>query len=256
MGLNPAEVRLRRLLASTNPKQGGNPMKLLHNVAAMREQLAVLSGDSGHDDLPLISKEKAQDYAKQIDELAESIEASAPPLDIWEGLRRREDTGNDSARALAGSEGLAGLENVKVDEEESFLAAEALSPTFRRRRFQREQKAVEGKEQQGVVKVDSATTQLVDKHRQIQDALIGEMAIVSEQMKNNSLMMEKSLKDTERVLDSTEEAVEHSLSATNRANVRAGFIYKSSWWTGCWTWLILFLMILIFILMIGLIRFT
>jgi SNARE protein 1 len=138
------------------------------------------------------------------------------------------------------------------ENEESLLSSQGLSPTLRRRRFQRDQKV----DQKGGVKLQDATNELVDKHRQIQDALIGEMAMFSEQMKNNSLLMEKSLKDTERVLDSTEEAVEHSLSATNRANLRAGFIYKSSWKTGCFTWLMLFLMCLIFIFMIGVIRMT
>jgi hypothetical protein len=78
MGISPAEVRLKRLLAST-PQQG-NPMKLLHNVAAMREQLALLTGDSGHDNLPVIPTSKAEEYAKQIDELAESLDASSPLL--------------------------------------------------------------------------------------------------------------------------------------------------------------------------------
>ncbi|CAM6107315.1 unnamed protein product [Calypogeia fissa] len=250
MGISPAEVRLKRLLAST-PQQG-NPMKLLHNVAAMREQLALLTGDSGHDNLPVIPTSKAEEYAKQIDELAESLEASSPHLDIWEALRSSEDARKNSTpeseRKLRSE-----LELGMDENEESLLGSQGLSPTLRRRRFQRDQKV---DQKGGGVKLHDATNQLVDKHRQIQDALIGEMAIFSEQMKNNSLLMEKSLKDTERVLDSTEDAVEHSLSATNRANLRAGFIYKSSWKTGCFTWLMLFLMCLIFIFMIGVIRMT
>ncbi|CAM6090825.1 unnamed protein product [Calypogeia fissa] len=251
MGISPAEVRLKRLLGST-PQQG-NPMKLLQNVGAMREQLALLTGDSGHDNLPVIPTFKAEEDAKQIDELAESLEASSPLLDIWEALRSSEDAGKNSTpeseRKLRSEVELGMDEN-----EESLLGSQGLSPTLRRRRFQRDQKV--DQKGGGGVKLHDATNQLVDKHRQIQDALIGEMAMFSEQMKNNSLLMEKSLKDTERVLDSNEEAVEHSLSATNRANSRAGFIYKSSWKTGCFTWLILFLMCLIFIFMIGVIRMT
>lgn len=251
MGLSPAEVRLRRLLAST-PREG-NPLKLLHNVAAMREQLVLLTRDRGHDDLPVIPASKAEEYGKQIDDLAERIEASAPPLDIWEALRSSEDGRKTSTPAIE-SKSRTELEAVDENEESSLLGRQGLSPTLRRRRFQREQKVDQGGG--GAAKLDTATNQLVDKHRQIQDALIGEMAMFSEQMKNNSLLMEKSLQETARVLDSTEEAVEHSLSATNRANLRAGFISKSSWKTACFTWLTLFLMCLVFIFMIGVIRMT
>lgn len=254
-------------------------MKLMGNVAIMRDQLAELTGDSGNDGLPVITAEKAQEYAKLIDEVAESVEpGAAPPFDVWEALRNRVDKkarpeleleldgGEESVlapQALSPTLGRRRLDlELEGGEEESLLGPQAFSPQLRRRRIQAEQNG-EGRDEGAGgkgggkgVQVDSATNQLVDRHRQIQDALIGEMAIYSEQMKNNSLMMEQSLKDTERVLDSTEEAVEHSLSATNRANFRAGFIYKASWKTGCFTWLMLFLMILIFVFMVGVIRMT
>ena len=59
-----------------------------------------------------------------------------------------------------------------------------------------------------------------------------------------------------QILDSTEQAVEHSLASTGRANVRAMKIYSESSKTSCFTWLAIFAMICIFIMVVLLIRVT
>ncbi|CAM6121016.1 unnamed protein product [Calypogeia fissa] len=139
MGISPAEVRLTRLLAST-PQQG-NPMKLLHNVAAMREQLALLTGDSGDYNLPVIPGAKAEEHAKQIDGLAAGIEASSPPLDIWEALRSSEDGRKNSTPE---SERKLRFNLDAVKNEESLLSSQ--SPTVMRRLFQRQQRWIREEE--------------------------------------------------------------------------------------------------------------
>ena len=59
-----------------------------------------------------------------------------------------------------------------------------------------------------------------------------------------------------QILDSTEQAVEHSLASTGRANVRAMKIYSESSKTTCFTWLAIFAMTCIFIMVVLLIRVT
>ncbi|KAI3925669.1 hypothetical protein MKW92_017051 [Papaver armeniacum] len=58
------------------------------------------------------------------------------------------------------------------------------------------------------------------------------------------------------VLDSTERAVEHSLASTGNANAQAMEIYSRTFNTTCFTWLIFFVMICVFIMVILLIRVT
>ena len=58
------------------------------------------------------------------------------------------------------------------------------------------------------------------------------------------------------MLDSTEKAVEHSLASTGRANARAVEIYSESFKTTCFTWLVIFAMTCIFIMVVLLIRVT
>ncbi|BBM99106.1 unconventional SNARE in the endoplasmic reticulum protein 1 [Marchantia polymorpha subsp. ruderalis] len=245
MGISQAEVKLRRLLAAA-PRQS-NHAKLLHYVAAMREQLALLTGGGGggveglNQDLRHISEAKAAEYAKSIDEVAEKIDTGTSP-DVWESLRSIDDVGMNCRPRL------------DVEMDEPMLAPPTLSPNLRRRRLQMkeqdEEKKVEG------LKLDAASNETISKHRQIQEALTDEMALLSEQMKNNSYMLEKTLKDTGYLVDDAGAAVEVNIGATNRVNERAGIIYKSNWKTGCYTWLILILMIFIFIFMVGLIRLT
>ncbi|KAJ7559795.1 hypothetical protein O6H91_04G101900 [Diphasiastrum complanatum] len=131
------------------------------------------------------------------------------------------------------------------------------SPALRKREVRSiDKRKVDTGKPHPVVKLETGTYEVMDKHRQLQENLTDEMVILAQQMKETSLRMERSLHDSEKVLDSTEQAVEHSLATTNRANIRATEISSRSWATGCFTWLLIFAMCCIFIFMIALIRVT
>eukprot|EP01018_Ginkgo_biloba_P039882 Gb_17989 [translate_table: standard] len=106
------------------------------------------------------------------------------------------------------------------------------------------------------IKLDASAQMHIEKHRKLQDDLTDEMVGLAHQLKETSLMMNQSLLDTEKVLDSTEQAVEHSLASTNHANERAGEIYSESFKTSCLTWGIIFIMSCMFLLVVLLIRIT
>ncbi|MCO5606182.1 hypothetical protein L7F22_060369 [Adiantum nelumboides] len=71
MGLTKTEINLRRLL-SAMPQQT-NQAKLAQYIVTLREQLALLTGESGQGNLPCISEERARDYAEQIEAAASRI---------------------------------------------------------------------------------------------------------------------------------------------------------------------------------------
>lgn len=106
------------------------------------------------------------------------------------------------------------------------------------------------------VKLDAAGHAHIEKHRKLQDDLTDEMVVLAKQLKESSLMMSQSVKNTEKILDSTEEAIEHSLASTGRVNVRANTIYSESSKTSCLTWLVMFVMTCVFVMVILLIRVT
>ncbi|KAL3699966.1 hypothetical protein R1sor_017988 [Riccia sorocarpa] len=241
MGISQAEVRLRRLLAAAAQQE--NQAKLLHYVAYMREQLALLTGTGGegfNQELGRISEDQALQYANGIDEIAEKFNFNSVP-DLWESLRSGKDGDMDV------------LPTQEDDLDEPILAPRILSPALRRRRLLRDQEDGKKVDER---KLDSATHETIDKHRRIQDALTDEMVQLSGQLKNNSYLMEKTLRDTAHYVDDTDAAIEYNLAATNRVNERASKIYNRNWKTSCYTWLILILMIFLFIFMVGLIRLT
>ncbi|WCJ44009.1 Membrane fusion protein Use1 [Euphorbia peplus] len=59
-----------------------------------------------------------------------------------------------------------------------------------------------------------------------------------------------------QILDSTEEAVEQSLASTSRANARAIEVFSKTSKTTCFTWLLIFLMTCVFVMVVLLIRVT
>ncbi|PIA44228.1 hypothetical protein AQUCO_01700083v1 [Aquilegia coerulea] len=107
-----------------------------------------------------------------------------------------------------------------------------------------------------LVKLDAAAQAHIEKHRKLQEDLTDEMVGLARQLKESSLTMNQSLQDTEKLLDSTEKAVEHSLASTGHVNARAMEIYSQSFKTTCFTWLLIFVMTCIFIMVVLLIRVT
>ncbi|RVW76729.1 hypothetical protein CK203_047568 [Vitis vinifera] len=92
--------------------------------------------------------------------------------------------------------------------------------------------------------------------RKLQEDLTDEMVGLAKQLKQSSLLMSQSIQNTEKILDSTEKAVEHSLASTGHVNTRAMDIYSNSFKTTCFTWIMIFVMTCIFIMVVLLIRVT
>ncbi|XP_062198991.1 uncharacterized protein LOC133901593 isoform X2 [Phragmites australis] len=90
----------------------------------------------------------------------------------------------------------------------------------------------------------------------LQEDLTDEMVELVHQLKESSLMMNQSVQDTGKILDSTERAVEHSLAGTGRANARAVEVYSLTSKTTCFQWFLLFIMACMFVMVVLLIRIT
>ncbi|XP_050274583.1 uncharacterized protein LOC126717191 [Quercus robur] len=241
MGMSKTEVNLKRLLAAA-PQQK-NQAKLVHYVATLREQLEQLAEERTSEGLPRVSKAVVNDYSEKIEAIASKLAASLTTPDTQVSQEPLEETA--------------------VKESPSKTGENHILPTPRlRRRFvpasnseDRIHDTTEA-DSSAPVKLDAAAQAHIEKHRMLQEDLTDEMVGLARQLKESSLMMSNSLQSTEKILDSTEQAVEHSLASTGRANVRAMKIYSESSKTSCFTWLAIFAMTCIFIMVVLLIRVT
>ncbi|XP_043718985.1 uncharacterized protein LOC122666935 isoform X2 [Telopea speciosissima] len=239
MGLSKTEINLRRLLAAAPHQQ--NQAKLIHYVATLREQLEQLAQETTPDGLPRISKAKVNDYSEKIEGIVAKL--SAPMSDMPGSM--------ESVRETCDKE-------IPIAEEGSCVSPSA----GLRRRFlppiksQERTHEITETDQPTLIKLDAAAQAHIEKHRKLQEDLTDEMVGLARQLKESSLLMNRSLQDTEKVLDSTEMAVESSLASTGHANKRAMQIYSQSSKTSCLTWLLIFVMTCIFIMVVLLIRVT
>ncbi|RAL45618.1 hypothetical protein DM860_009482 [Cuscuta australis] len=235
MGLSKSEVNLRRLL-ETAPQQQ-NQAKLIHYVATLRELLEQLAEERSPEGLPRVSKAKLTEYSEQIEAIvakvavpAESQEPTVDTCDVEihkpEGESVQSPTGGLRRRFVPPSNAM----DTSVDK----VCSGPSSP----------------------VKLDDAALRHIDKHRKLQESMTDEMVVLARQLKESSLMMNQSIKNTEKILDSTEKAVEHSLASTGSANTRAMKVYSQSFKTACFTWLMIFVMTCIFVMVVLLIRIT
>ncbi|XP_061361649.1 uncharacterized protein LOC133305442 isoform X1 [Gastrolobium bilobum] len=242
MGISKTEVNLRRLLASATQQQ--NQAKLVHYVATLREQLEQLAEERTPEGLPRISKAMLNDYSEKIEAIASKLINSVPDIQVSESEK-------DFERNFV-------KENPSEIEEKKQIP---LSSGLRRRPIpasSTEDRAHEPAETDHLspVKLDAAAHAHIEKHRKLQDDLTDEMVVLAKQLKESSLVMNQSLQNTEKILDSTEKAIEHSLASTGRANVRATAVYSESSKTSCLTWLVIFVMTCVFIMVVLLIRVT
>ncbi|XP_028109825.1 uncharacterized protein LOC114308434 isoform X3 [Camellia sinensis] len=242
MGISKIEINLRRLLAAASHQQ--NQAKLIHYVATLREQLEQLAEERTSDGLPRVSKAQVNDYSEKIEALAAKLAAPVSESVLPETLQP--------------------ISVISVKESPSKAVRESSIPTSPglRRRFVAPSN-IEDRPRESVVtdysapvKLDAAARTHIDKHRKLQDDLTDEMVGLAQQLKESSLMMSQSLQNTKKILDSTEQAVEQSLASTGRANVRAMDIYSKSFKTTCFTWLLIFVMTCIFVMVVLLIRVT
>ncbi|KAK4280567.1 hypothetical protein QN277_012180 [Acacia crassicarpa] len=78
MGISKIEVNLRRLLAAS-PQQE-NQAKLVHYVAALREQLEQLAEERTPEGLPRVSKVMLNDYSEKIEAIASKLANPLPDM--------------------------------------------------------------------------------------------------------------------------------------------------------------------------------
>ncbi|XP_041019221.1 uncharacterized protein LOC121261108 [Juglans microcarpa x Juglans regia] len=241
MGSSKTEVNLRRLLAAAPQQQ--NPAKLAHYVATLREQLEQLAEERTPEGLPRVSKAMVNDYSEKIEVIASKL----APLATQPGMQVSEEP---FAKTTIHESPKTGAENHVLP-----------TPGLRRRfvpgsntedRIHENAEAVSS----APIKLDAAAQAHIEKHRKLQEDLTDEMVGLAKQLKDSSLMMSQSVQNTEKVLDSTEKAVEHSLASTGRANTRAMKIYSETSKTTCFTWLVMFAMTCIFVMVVLLIRVT
>ncbi|XP_019099723.1 PREDICTED: uncharacterized protein LOC104784090, partial [Camelina sativa] len=106
------------------------------------------------------------------------------------------------------------------------------------------------------IKLDSAAQAYIDKQRKLQEDLTDEMVGLARQLKETSQTISQSVQSTEKILDSTEEAIEQSLASTGHTTTRATKVYSQSSKTSCFQWLLIFAMTCVFIMVVLLIRVT
>ncbi|XP_038985830.1 uncharacterized protein LOC103717472 isoform X2 [Phoenix dactylifera] len=238
MRLNKTEVNLRRLLAAAPHQQ--NKAKLIHYVTTLREQLEQLGAERTPAGISSVSKAKLNEYSEKIEALAAKLSTPSP-----EPVKVVDETKDEESPS-------------KSEQDGNYVNA----PRGLRRRtvahVEIEDSIQESKERDSAtpIKLDAAAQIHIEKHRKLQEDLTDEMVVLAQQLKESSLLMNQSLQNTEKILDSTERAVEHSLASTGRANVRAMEVYSESSKTTCFTWLVIFVMTCIFIMVVLLIRVT
>ncbi|KAG4959149.1 hypothetical protein JHK87_035782 [Glycine soja] len=273
MGISKTEVNLKRLLAAAPQQQ--NQAKLVHYVATLREQLEQLAEERAPEGLPRISKAVLNDYSEKIEAIASKLvnHVSDPPVPKKDFERNSVEENSSEIEETKQILLSSGLRRRPV------LFYCCSSDSVDRPASSTEERAHKPAETDHIspVKLDAAAHAHIEKHRMLQDNLTDEMVVLAKQLKESSLMMSQSLQNTEKVsklifsfnpacltakrlyemiLDSTEKAIEHSLASTGRANVRATAIYSESSKTSCLTWLVMFVMTCVFVMVILLIRVT
>ncbi|KAL5570481.1 hypothetical protein UlMin_027056 [Ulmus minor] len=239
MGISKTEVNLKRLLAAAPNQQ--NQAKLFHYVATLREQLEQLAEERTAEGVPRVPKAVLSDYSEKVEAIASKLTSIVPDVQVPQ----------ESLPRISIKESSSGVE------EESHIP----SPGLRRRtvpssNIEDKRYVTTDANSSAPVKLDAAAQAHIEKHRKLQDDLTDEMVVLAKQLKESSLMVNRSLQNSEKILDSTEEAIERSLASTGHVNTRAAEIYSKSSGTSCLTWLVMFLMTCVFIMVVLLIRVT
>ncbi|XP_028055861.1 uncharacterized protein LOC114260019 isoform X6 [Camellia sinensis] len=220
MGNTKTEINLMRLLAASPHQQ--NQSKLIH--VCLIYSVCCYSTRT----IRRTSRKENPRWITKVNDYSEKVEAIASKLAI---------------PVLTMQESQKPFAVTSVEEGPSKTCGESPilpSPKLRRRFMPQsniEDKAHNSVEthQSASVKLDAVEQIHIEKHRyfphldtllrKLQDDLTDEMAGLAQQLKESSLMMNQSIKNTEKVLDSTEAAIEHSLASTGCASTRAMEIY-------------------------------
>ncbi|CAO2833413.1 unnamed protein product [Amaranthus hypochondriacus] len=203
-------------------------------VATLRELLEQLTEETTPEGLPRVSKAKVNDYSEKIESIASKLVSSeeifleTSPEEIPQRVEEVKVTP------------LPGLRKRSVPSSYVEERSHDNNPT----------------DPSSLVKLDADSHSHIDKHRKLQEDLTDEMVGMARQLKESSLLISQSIQNAEKILDSTEKAVEHSLASTNHANVRATNVFSQSSKTSCFTWLLMFVMLMVFMMVIFIIRIT
>ncbi|GAB4826396.1 hypothetical protein Ancab_009261 [Ancistrocladus abbreviatus] len=240
MGISKTEINLRRLLVAAPQQQ--NQAKLIHYVATLREMLEQLAEETTPEALPRVSKAKLNDYSEKIESIASKLAAPSNVEEMQEQL-------------VAETSAIGSPQSVPEINPASL-------PSGLRKRLVPATNIEDGShhhiaaDSSTHVKLDATAQAHIEKHRKLQEDLTDEMVGLAQQLKESSLMMSRSLQNSEKILDSTEKAVEHSLASTGHASARALQVYSESSKTSCLTWLLMFVMTVVFVMVVLLIRVT
>ncbi|XP_078172746.1 uncharacterized protein LOC144566570 isoform X1 [Carex rostrata] len=265
MGISKTEVNLRRLLAAAPNQQ--NQTKLIHYITTSRELLEQLSTEISSEGISSVPKAKLNEYSKAIEALATklaSIPVTIPSLfylaaAIYLNVLVLHYTGTSQPVPV---DDVKEIEETKVERISSTIEqasnSNVASSSGLRRRTTINQESHESKEREtgAPIRLDAEAQAHIEKQRKLQEDLTDEMVGLARQLKESSLVMSQSVQDTGKILDSTERAVEHSLASTGRVNVRAMEVYSKTSKTTCFTWLLMFFMTCIFVMVVLLIRVT
>ncbi|GMP99518.1 hypothetical protein CsSME_00046954 [Camellia sinensis var. sinensis] len=180
-----------------------------------------------------VSKVQVNDYSEKIEAIASKLAIPVKYIHlIWVLLLTGYSVGKLPFQ-LTMQESQKPFAVTSVEEGPSKTCGESpilTSPKLRRRFMPQsniEDKAHNSVEthQSASVKLDAVEQIHIEKHRKLQDDLTDEMVGLAQQLKESSLMMNQSIKNTEKVmwvLDSTEAAIEHSLASTGCARKGCG----------------------------------
>jgi len=238
MVFSKVEVNLKRLLEAAPRQQ--NQAKLVHYITTARELLEQLGAEITPEGTSSVSKAKLSEYSEKIEALAATLAASVPENENPVDESRKEE--NSYEREKVGS-------------------PISLSSGLRRRSMAHVEVGSNNHERKerdtgAPIKLDAEAQAHIEKHRKLQEDLTDEMVDLARQLKESSMLMNQSVQDTEKILDSTERAVEHSLASTGRATARASEVYSLASKTTCFQWLLIFMMTCMFVMVVLLIRVT
>ncbi|KAF0900032.1 hypothetical protein E2562_026270 [Oryza meyeriana var. granulata] len=237
MGLSKVEVNLIRLLEAAPRQQ--NQAKLVHYATTVRELLEQLGAETTPEVISSVSKAKISEYLEKIEALAARLAAPEPenvPIDE----NREEETSCEGEKPGSPISLPSGLRRRPI-------APTAVGPSSHERK---------DRDIAAPIKLDAEAQARIEKHRRLQEDLTDEMVELARQLKESSLTMHQSVQETEKILDSTERAVEHSLASTGRATTRAAEVYSLASKTTCFQWLLIFVMTCMFVMVVLLIRVT
>ncbi|PKU77211.1 hypothetical protein MA16_Dca013247 [Dendrobium catenatum] len=254
MGLSKKEVNLRRLLAAAPHQQ--NQAKLVHYVTTSRELLEQIGAEAAAGGISSISKAKLNEYSEKIEALAARLSVPEVRLNPW-SIPILKPESVEAVQETSFEEIVPVSDHTESSVYPTHILRRRTNSTTNRSATKVDiNHELAARDTGAPVKLDAEAHAHIEKHRKLQNDLTDEMVTLAQQLKESSLMMNKSLNETEMILDSTERAVEQSLASTGRANVRAVQVYSESSKTSCFTWLIIFIMLSLFIMVVLLIRIT